>query len=109
MTVTVEPDRDGYLLEDWTLLSFSLLVSEGGRLLMDTYAHIQGAEREDMYFTVAAGNGVRPLLDGELAAQGVVHGTVVTVSPSAILGIKNRAQDDEKRRVGYPTYDERIC
>ena len=76
---------------------------------MDVYADIQGAEREDMYFTVAMANGVRPLLDGDLAAHGVVHGTVVTVSPSAILGIKHRAQDDEKRRVGFPTYDERIC
>ena len=109
MTVTVEPDRDGYLLEDWTLLTFSLLASEDAQLLMDACADIQGADREDMDFTVAMANGVRSLLDGDLAAQGVVHGTVVTVSPSAILGYKHRAQDDEKARVGFPTYNERIC
>ena len=56
-----------------------------GQGLLDTCADIQESDRRDMDFTVPGPNGDQPLLDGNLASQGVGDGAVVRVSPRAHL------------------------
>ena len=83
LIVHVHPDDEGEE-EGWSPKTYEDLSPSDGRTLINAYADLQGADPLDMKFTVEGASGtVRPLLDGPFVAQGIVSGTVVTVSPSA--------------------------